>query len=197
MITVCNYEFYQDRGSAPNAAPDAVPNAAPVETRRIKERINKEEEKKDKRATLSRQFAEPDLTDDAGLISDPAQCDLLNNVTRLPTRPVDHVPEAVRLWNDMAEKAGLSIVQKVTARRRVACAARLKDCGGIEGWAHAVSIVPDSPFLMGQVNSFKACFDFLCQESSFTKLMEGTYHNRGTAKGARPDVEALIKRVFR
>ena len=86
---------------------------------------------------------------------------------------------AVSGWNAMARQHGLSTVQRLTEPRRRSLKARLAECGGIEGWERALHLITESPFLLGQTGEWKADFDFVLQAKSFTKLMEGTYGNRG------------------
>lgn len=92
---------------------------------------------------------------------------------------------AVEAWNALASDLGLSVVQRLTDPRRRSLRARLTECGGIEGWHAALARVRASPFLLGQTGkAWKANFDFLLQQSSFTKLMEGAYDSvKGTDGG--------------
>lgn len=83
---------------------------------------------------------------------------------------------ATSLYNAVASTLDLPQVQKLTETRRRKLVQRLKDCGGIEGWQCALDEIGQSPFLTGQNNrGWKADFDFLLQEKSFTRLMEGAY----------------------
>lgn len=83
---------------------------------------------------------------------------------------------AVSSWNNLAKECGLATVQKLTDARKSKLRARLKDCGGIDGWQAALKKVRGSPGLLGRASGdWKASFDFVLQECSFTKLMEGTY----------------------
>ncbi len=92
--------------------------------------------------------------------------------------------EAVRLWNDLALRRGLPPVQKMTDARRRKLRARLKDCGGLEGWRAALAKVEGIPGLLGaNGRKWRADFDFLLQEKSFTKLMEGSYDHWGPQDG--------------
>lgn len=97
------------------------------------------------------------------------------------TKDMDHAAcaeetEAVSIWNDMASKAGLSSVQKLTNGRRAKLKARLKDCGGLPGWMSACERLSQTPWMLGDNDrGWKADFDFIVQEKSFTKLMEGSY----------------------
>lgn len=94
--------------------------------------------------------------------------------------------EAVELFNAMAEGAGISTVQKLTDARKKKLAARLKDCGGLEGWKAALEKVAGSAFLTGKKTNWKADFDFIVTESKFTKIMEGSYNDLKSAGANRP-----------
>ncbi len=83
----------------------------------------------------------------------------------------------------MADDHGLSRVSRLTEPRKRALKLRLDECGGIDGWREAMRLVSESPFLLGRSGDWKASFDFVLQPSSFTKLMEGTYGNRGSKQG--------------
>ncbi len=92
--------------------------------------------------------------------------------------------EAVRLWNNLALRRGLPPVQKMTDARRRKLRARLKDCGGLEGWRAALAKVEGIPGLLGaNGRKWRADIDFLLQEKSFTKLMEGSYDHWGLQDG--------------
>lgn len=87
---------------------------------------------------------------------------------------------AIDDWNATASDTGLPAVQKITGGRRRLLEARLRDCGGLEGWRIALGKIRDSPFLLGKLNgadhaSWRADFDFIINEKHFTKLMEGGY----------------------
>lgn len=86
---------------------------------------------------------------------------------------------AVEMWNDLARRHSLTVVQKVTDTRAKALKARLEEAGGLDGWAHAIELVERSSFLLGDNDrGWTADFDFLLQRKSFTKLMEGGYPAR-------------------
>tara|TARA_R110000822_G_scaffold75151_5_gene180787 strand:+ start:247 stop:840 length:594 start_codon:yes stop_codon:yes gene_type:complete len=108
------------------------------------------------------------------------------------TSSVDDTRLMVDTWNRMASDYGLTKVQKLTKARKAKAVARLKDCGGLEGWDAALEKVAKTPGLLGQAGgNWKASFDFLLQESSFVKLMEGSYDNwTDTRRGGGVDVVA-------
>lgn len=85
---------------------------------------------------------------------------------------------ALDAYNAMAEKAGLAKAQRLTDQRRKQLAHRLRECGGLDGWNHAMAKVAASSFLTGKVKPWRADLDFILQASSFTKIMEGSYDNK-------------------
>jgi hypothetical protein len=113
------------------------------------------------------------------------------------------VGEVVKAWNGMAEEVeerlGVKFprVQKITADRRRLTLARLKDCGGIEGFKAAVGKVAASARLRGERNgngheAWVCSFDFLVNERNFVKIMEGNYDDRqrGLSAGEYTDTGA-------
>lgn len=84
--------------------------------------------------------------------------------------------DAVASYNEVAERNGLPKCQKLTSNRVTHLKARLSDCAGMDGWKIALGKLEASQFLLGANNNgWKADFDFLLKEKSFTKLMEGGY----------------------
>lgn len=84
---------------------------------------------------------------------------------------------AFEAYNDMAQKNGIPICQMHSTSRIQALNARLKECGGLDGWKSALEITAASDFLTGRKTGFKANIDFILQKSNFTKIMEGNYNN--------------------
>jgi hypothetical protein len=105
----------------------------------------------------------------------------------------DDLAQAVSAWNEMADKHGLSQVQRLTDNRRARLKKRLHECGGLDGWAGALKRVTESSFLLGETGRWKADFDFLMQPDSFAKLMEGTYANRGIPNQPRSGSISLLQ----
>jgi hypothetical protein len=109
----------------------------------------------------------------------------------------DDLSEAIQTWNDMASRSRLPECQKLTKARQSQLVARLKDCGGIEGWKAAIDKVEASAFLRGETGErrWEANIDFVLRESSFVKLMEGAYDNAtasrkdGVMAGLRDEIE--------
>ena len=107
--------------------------------------------------------------------------------------PREKVPDEVQVafdaYNDMAKKNGLSLAQMLSKQRKSKINARLKQCGGIDGWNAALEKIAQSDFCLGKnKNGWQAGLDFMLQESSFIKLMEGAYDNKPhyNTNGNRP-----------
>lgn len=89
---------------------------------------------------------------------------------------------AVKAWNDLADELSLPKVQRMTETRRRRLVQRLRECGGLDGWAAALAKIRGSPLCRGEVGKWRADFDFVLQESSFVKLMEGKYDDRSPGR---------------
>lgn len=96
------------------------------------------------------------------------------------TDGVNDLSSAVRKFNDIANRVGWSQVQKLTPTRSKQLRQRLKDCGGLSGWDHALDRASSSDFLLGRTERpwTGFGFDWLIKQANFTKLMEGNYDNR-------------------
>jgi len=89
---------------------------------------------------------------------------------------------AVEDYNAMALECGLPTVRIMTPKRIKQLRGRLKDGNGLPGWRYALDKVRASPFLRGRNDrGWRADFDFLLQQSSFVKLIEGRYDTQGRA----------------
>lgn len=87
-------------------------------------------------------------------------------------------------YDQAAGRLGWGECQARTDTRRKKLARRIEDAGGLDGWTAALEKSEVSDFLMGKTPPrpdqprFKLDIDFLLQQSSFVKLMEGKYDNR-------------------
>lgn len=97
----------------------------------------------------------------------------------------DDVQAAYDAYNEIADRAGLAVAQKFTPARQSSLKKRLKEVGGLDGWIVALEKVEQSDFLTGRKpgnnGPFHADLDFILQQSSFTRLMEGFYDNRSAS----------------
>jgi len=87
----------------------------------------------------------------------------------------------VEAYNGIAARVGWPQCARLSDARRKALANRLREAGGLEGWAEAMRKAEGSGFLTGKRGNRKGWapdFDFFVQQSSFIKLMEGKYDDR-------------------
>lgn len=83
---------------------------------------------------------------------------------------------AMSAYNVVAGRCGLARAQRLTEPRRKKLVLRLAECGGLAGWGEALKVLEANAFLKGDNDrGWRADFDFLLQQSSFTKIMEGSY----------------------
>lgn len=81
-------------------------------------------------------------------------------------------------WNELAEACDLPRVAKLTDSRRTRLKARIRQYPEMEAWQRAFASIHRSAWLRGSnERGWKADFDFLLQDKSFTKLVEGSYGN--------------------
>lgn len=95
------------------------------------------------------------------------------------------VIDAFEAFNSVAKELGWPEAQALTNKRKAALRARLAEAGGLHGWLAAMAKARASPFLRGESGRDKEHagwspdLDFFLQQTSFTKLMEGKYDQRG------------------
>ena len=91
----------------------------------------------------------------------------------------DDTKTAFDMFNELADEIGLPVAKVLSKKRKASLKARLAEAGGIEGWRSAMDKVRASPLCTGNNNrGWVADLDFILQQSSFTKLMEGSYDAR-------------------
>lgn len=104
---------------------------------------------------------------------------------------VDDILLAFNAYNAAAETSGWGRAAVLNKTRRASLRARLKEAGGIEGWHAALDRAAASDFVSGRTKeAFRCDLDFLLQQKSFTRLMEGKYDNRDR----KPGMEATGQR---
>lgn len=169
VITICNYDIYQD-----------------FETyRETVHEVQQSKQQRNSAETAAKQRRTPEGTPEGIKDKDighsgNADLSLFDDDPEQESLPafLDRTDEhkAVGMWNDVAEKHGLPQCQKLTDTRRSKIRKRLKDCGGLEGWQLAMGKIGAADWMHGSNNrGWKADIDFVLQEKSFTRLMEGSY----------------------
>lgn len=94
----------------------------------------------------------------------------------------DHVSEALEAYSDLASRCGLPAVRVLNDARKRKLASLLK-AHGLPVWLEALAKVEASDFCLGRKGDFRADLDFLLQQQSFTRLLEGRYDNRVAPAG--------------
>lgn len=94
---------------------------------------------------------------------------------------------AFEAWNDLALRCGLPQARTMTPARRKSIGARIREHGGQAAWHRALANIERSAFLRGTNDrGWFATLDFLCQPSSFAKVVDGIYGN-GAGHAPKPD----------
>lgn len=165
VITICNYEKYQGYDSDS----DAGPTHQATQDRRTTDAQNKNS-KNLKKDIIRSPNGDPSVSDE-----------------------LETVKSA---WNEMARPNGLTTIRDITDARKSKLRQRIRDAGGLEPFLDAIRTIPQSSFLIGDDGrGWKADFDFVLQASKFTKLIEGTYHNRSTRDppmGKQSETEKVV-----
>ena len=93
----------------------------------------------------------------------------------------EHVQQAFDAYNELAKDCKIASPQLLTKDRAKKLSQRLKEAGGLDGWAYALTQIRGSPFLLGQSGNrdWRITFDWLLKPANFTKVMEGTYASSG------------------
>jgi hypothetical protein len=115
---------------------------------------------------------------------------------RAPPPPLD-VQEAFEEYNKVARHHHLSEASILTSSRKSKLRARMETCGGLAGWVTALERLSRSAFLKGANDrGFRADLDFMLQEKSFNRLMEGFYDDKQPGKVQRPNsVSSHLDRI--
>ena len=180
-VTICEYEEYQSRGrtESENETPRTT-SSQPRTTGRMESVDNVAE---NKRTDAPRTHG--GRTGDA--VKKQGNKETKKEDTNVSLSVPDAIPAndlslAVARYNDAANHEGWSKVQKLTPPRSKQLRARLKECGGLDGWDVAIEKARSSDFICGR--AAKAWdgfgFDSMINAEKFTRLMEGKYDNRAS-----------------
>ena len=101
------------------------------------------------------------------------------------TGPDERIQSLVTLWNE--RRGDLPEVARLNKERKEKIRARLKEEPDLGVWTAAIDKLAASSFCRGQNDrGWVATFDFLLQESSLAKILEGKYDDRNTGRGSGP-----------
>jgi len=93
-------------------------------------------------------------------------------------KPESHIDQALAMYEQVAVELGLPKVRKLNDQRKASMRLRLKE-HGLDGWAEAMQALRDSSHCQGENNrGWRANLDFVLQESSMLKLLEGVYADK-------------------
>ena len=96
------------------------------------------------------------------------------------TAPAYTPSMAIADFNRAALELGLSQARNLSASRRTSITRRLSEIGGRDGWLSVLDHLRQAPFLIGENESgWKATLDWIVKPANLTKIVEGTYANRG------------------
>ena len=96
-----------------------------------------------------------------------------------PPIEIDDALQAIEAFNELAVEFNLPRAQLINSKRRRMVRLRLRDAGGLKGWAAALEKIRGSPFCQGKNDrGWRIDLDSLCQPKTFTNLMEGRYDDR-------------------
>lgn len=85
-------------------------------------------------------------------------------------------------YNQLAWQTGWPKAIALSKPRAAKLKARLAEAGGLDGWCGALQRAAANPFLAGDNDrGWKADLDFFLRQSSFTKLIEGSYDRQPTS----------------
>ena len=108
----------------------------------------------------------------------------------------DDVSGAFDLYNNLAKEIELPVAMAFTDTRKTRLRQRLKSCGGIDGWKHALEKLKASGHCRGENDrGWVADLDFILQEKSFTKLMEGSYDDRKPSRVSKSNLMDAFDRL--
>lgn len=132
----------------------------------------------------------------------------LRSDTRVPQTVALEITDAIGAYNRIAERVGWAQAVRLTQPRLTALTARLRECGGGAGWQAAMTRAAASDFLTGRTSrgngheGWAPDIDWFLKPKNLTKLTEGSYDNRKSAKSVSAHdkflaaAESLIRDEF-
>lgn len=98
--------------------------------------------------------------------------------------------DAFNAYNELAQRVGLPVAQRLTPERRKRILKRMRDNDGTASWASLLSNIECSAFLQGDNNRGWRVpgLDWLLKPENFTKVIEGSYGNGAHAKETRTEI---------
>ena len=175
LITICNYNEYQDFDAYRETADKTDDKTAAGQQR----------DSGGTAAGHKRNQNKPDKPDNP---------DEIEEVKAVSTATLSHADWAFAEFCNLVAGSSIPVPHKLTADRKRKIDARLKEHGN-EAWLVACTKLAQSDFCNGANDrGWKADFDFLCQPKSFNRLIEGGYDNRSPPRSTKSKTDAAIRR---
>lgn len=175
VITLCNYEKYQDPKSTANAPPNA--------------RLTQDQRNAN---------AQKEQGNNITTVKEEAKASLSSKDDAKAKRKSD-INEAVKIWNDAAKESGWPTISILSKSRESALGARLRECGSVSAWSDAVKQAQRSDMCCGANDrGWTITFDFITTPKGFNKLIDGNYDNRvGKALQPKEHIQSTMMREAR
>ena len=114
-----------------------------------------------------------------------------NNINNKKILSNDNIQKVQEEWNTLANELELPKIDKIDGKRLTNLNARVKK-HGIEKFLEVMGMIRNSKFLRGEINDFRATFDFLVTASSFEKIRQKNYESKGN-KNANDKFRRLME----
>lgn len=170
VITICNYEKYQDVAGGDRDGSGTATGTAAGQQRDTKEQGNKGT--KDSVEAIASTVEVP-IEDEGDEVPSPEGADLFGDPPP-PAKPELKPEHVVEVWNELAEEIGRPAVRDLTPERRVLLKARIA-AHSVNDFTEAISRIRASPFLRGERQWSGVTFDWFIKKSNFLKILEGNY----------------------
>lgn len=180
VITVSNYELYQD-------VPEQFPNNSQTDTKQIpinshsipKQFPTIEERKNIRREEGKKERREEDIL----TVSNETVCQ--TDVRRIIDR-----------WNALSE-FGIKPIKKIGSGTKVfeRLCARVREYG-IDDVLSTVDMIKDSDFLLGRVKDFTITLDWFSRPNNFQKVYNGNYSNGNRKNGYQSQTAQMLDSFY-
>jgi hypothetical protein len=101
--------------------------------------------------------------------------------------------DAFNAYNELAQRVGLPVAQRLSPERRKRIIKRLRDNDGMASWVSLLSNIERSAFLQGDNDRGWRVpgLDWLLKPDNFTKVIEGSYGNGAHAQPKETELERM------
>lgn len=168
----------------------AIHGAASAPAKRSAGAVRQERYRRNKASQVTNSDDNPSLSSPEGSFPTPLSPKPLQSIPPSPPKGGSSPAEidlAFDVWDEIAAAHGLAAVRVRSNARRKRLGAVLRQ-HGIEAWREACRKVGASSFCRGETGrgSWRADLDFVMQDKSFARILEGHYDDRPDARGSPP-----------